>query len=172
MNKPKRKKTKNQKERNQYWKNARNQNHIDPTGPYGSENLQGSGDEPFPMDDTIAPNAAEVARMSPKTWWKRNKGTVLKDVVITLLVALISAAGEWVYNENAAIEVIKTRINKVEETIASLETDITTKEVLDLKLEIIKRDVVALIPDTSNITNRLDEIETRITTLENEDAAP
>ena len=43
-----------------------------------------------------------------------------------------------------------------------------SKEVLDLKLDAIKRDTNALIPDVSSINDKLDDLESRIEAIENE----
>ena len=173
MNNRKHKKTKNQQERSQYWKSAREQNHIDPTGTYGSSNLNGSDETAFPSDDLIYQNQNRTAPASLKTKLKRNKDKVKKGIVSTIVIPIFSYCAVWLINTNADVQVIKQRISTIEEKISSMDESMVTTEVLDLKLEIIKRDVTALVPDTSGIITRLTEIETRIAALENEkDAAP
>lgn len=172
MNNSKRKRTKNQQERSQYWKSAREQNHIDPTGTYGSSNLNGSDETAFPSDDLIYQNQNRTAPASLKTKLKRNKDSVIKGIVSVVVLPILGYCAVWLINTNADVQVIKQRISTIEEKISAMDESMVSTEVLDLKLEIIKRDISALIPDTSGIITRLDEIETKITTLETEDAAP
>lgn len=171
MNNTKRKKTKNQQERTQYWKSAREQNHIDPTGIYGSSNLNGSDETAFPSDDLIYQKQNTTAPASLKTRFKRNKDSVIKWIATAIIVPVLGYCAVWLINTNADVQVIKQRISTIEEKISAMDESMVTTEVLDLKLEIIKRDVTALVPDTSGIMTRLNEIETRIAALDNEEGA-
>ena len=168
MNNKNKKRVRNQKERTAYWKNARSQNRIDPTGIYGSTNLQGSGDSSFPMDDTVYQRQNEVAPSSWRTKLKRNKEAIIKGAIGAILIPVLGFAVKWWFDTNADIQVIKYRIEAIQTTVDSLDENMTTKEVLDLKLDAIKRDVTSLIPDISGINTRLDDIESRLDTIEDE----
>lgn len=171
MNNSKRKRTKNQQERSQYWRSAREQNHIDPTGTYGSSNLNGSDETAFPSDDLIYQNQNRTAPASLKTKLKRNKDAVIKGIVSAIVIPILGYCAVWLINTNADVQVIKQRISTIEEKISAMDESMVTTEVLDLKLEIIKRDVTALIPDTSGITSRLDDIEAKLAAYENSEGA-
>ena len=168
MNYKNKKRVKNQKERTAYWKNARSQNRIDPTGIYGSTNLQGSGDSSFPMDDTVYQRQYRVAPSSWRTKLKRNKEAIIKGVIGAILIPVLGFAVKWWFDTNADIQVIKYRIEAIQTKVESLDENMTTKEVLDLKLDAIKRDVTFLIPDVSGINTRLDDIESKLSTMEGE----
>ncbi len=166
MNNKNKKRIKNPKERTAYWKNARSQNRIDPTGVYGSTNLQGSGDSSFPMDDTVYQRQNEVAPSSWRTKLKRNKESIIKGVVGAILIPILGFAVKWWFDTNADIQVIKYRIEAIQTKVDSLDENMTSKEVLDLKLDAIKRDVTALIPDVSEINTKLDDLENRLGAIE------
>lgn len=154
------------KERTAYWKNARSQNRIDPTGMYGSSNLQGSDDASFPMDDTVYQKQNDVAPLSWKTKFKRNRESILKGVITAILIPVLGFAVKWLFDTNADVQVIKYRIDAIQTKVDSLDENMTTKEVLELKLDAIKRDVTSLIPDISGINDTLDDLETRLTIIE------
>ena len=69
------------------------------------------------------------------------------------------------------IDDTKSQIESIEENInknnsGDLYAVFATKELLDLKLELIEKDFKSLIPDTANIINRLSEIEEEIVSLQ------
>ena len=168
MNNKKKKGVKTPREREAYWKNARSQNQIDPTGIYGSTNLQGSDNASFPLDDTVYQKQNDVAPSSLKTKIKRNKAAIIKGIATLIIIPLLGFIGKWLFDANADIKLIKYRIDTIQTKVDSLDENMVSKEVLDLKLDAIKRDTSALIPDVSSINDKLDDLESRIEAIENE----
>ena len=99
---------------------------------------------------------------------KRNKEAIIKGAIGAILIPVLGFAVKWWFDTNADIQVIKYRIEAIQTKVDSLDENMTTKEVLDLKLDAIKRDVTSLIPDISGINTRLDDIESRLDTIEDE----
>lgn len=137
--------------------------------------LEGS-DNPYPENDYS--KTSEVKKSSVKSWiilnWKKVVAGIGTLIVAPLLVSLIL----WIINTKADIKYINRVIDDTKSQIESIEANINnnksgdlyavfaTKELLDLKLELIEKDFKSLIPDTANIINRLSEIEEEIVSLQ------
>ena len=165
MSKKKRNYAKNQKERSDYGHVARKQNNLATTGSYGSDYLQGSGEASFSNDNFADNDNQRTARMKPTTWLKRNKEKLIDIVVLGLLVSFIGFAANWMFNTNAEIKVLQYRIDEIQRVIEGLDESIIDKEVLDLSLELIKKEMETLIPDVSDIEKSIDILETQVTKL-------
>ena len=85
-----------------------------------------------------------------------------------IIIPLLGFVGKWLFDANADIKLIKYRIDTIQTKVDSLDENMVSKEVLDLKLDAIKRDTNALIPDVSSINDKLDDLESRIEAIENE----
>ena len=85
-----------------------------------------------------------------------------------IIIPLLGFIGKWLFDANADIKLIKYRIDTIQTKVDSLDENMVSKEVLDLKLDAIKRDTSALIPDVSSINDKLDDLESRIEAIENE----
>lgn len=166
MSKRKNPPVKNQREREQYSREMRKQNRIDTTGRYGSDMLSGSGE--FVSASPYADEAEYVGTATPslKTRASRNKDKIFDWVIAGILIPALFAAFGWAYTQNGKLEVLTYRVSEIEERIDGLTTDMLTKEVFKLQLELATKDMEGLIPDLSSVEERLEAIETRLDELE------
>ena len=103
------------------------------------------------------------------TWIQRNKMKVLGGFVTLIIIPVFGFAIKWIFDQNAVIQVLNYRMEQIETAVANIEDDLLTKEVLDLKLELARSDMQALIPDVSGIQAQLDDIEERLSAIEDAD---
>jgi cell division protein FtsL len=164
-----------QNERKQYYRGAKGFGGEETEQKYDKLSLEGS-DNPYPENDYS--KTSEVKKSSVKSWiilnWKKVVAGIGTLIVAPLLVSLIL----WIINTKADIKYINRVIDDTKSQIESIEENINnnnsgdlyavfaTKELLDLKLELIEKDFKSLIPDTANIINRLSEIEEEIVSLQ------
>lgn len=160
----KKKSAKNQRERNAYWEGIRRQSRIDTTGAYGSESLSGSSDaaSAYGYDS----DTQKIGKRSFWAWLLHNKVTV-----IGWAIALIISPGIWRlidlgFNHRVDIKTLTYRMEQAEKRISELDSNLITTDVLDLKLQLARNEMDALIPDVSTIQTQLDDIESRLDTLE------
>ena len=157
---------KDQRERERYGRATRKQNCIDTTGRYGSDMLSGSGEfdsEPPYTDET---EHIGTAAPSLKTRISRNKGKIFDWVIAGILIPAFLTAFNWAYTQNGKLEVLTYRVSEIEKRIDGLTTDMLTKEVFELQLELATKDMEGLIPNLSSVEKRLEDIETRLDELE------
>ena len=165
----KRQPAKNQQERQAYGRDVRRSNRMNPTGTYGAESLRGSDDLHFYNNSNYDDNEPNTGKMSIVTWIQRNKMKVLGGIVTLIIIPVFGFAIKWIFDQNAVIQVLNYRMEQIESAVANLDDDLLTKEVLDLKLELARSDMQALIPDLSGIQAQLDDIEERLSAIEDAD---
>ena len=166
MSKRKNPPVKNQREREQYGRETRKQNRIDTTGRYGSDMLSGSGE--FVSESPYVDETDHIGTASPslRTRISRNKDKIFELVIAGILIPVLLAAFRWAYTQNGKIEVLAYRVSEIEDRIENLVTDVLTKEVFELQLELATKDMKGLIPDLSSVEKRLENIGTRLDELE------
>ena len=91
---------------------------------------------------------------------------VLGGVITLIVVPFLGFIIKWVFDQNAVIQVLNYRMEQIEIAVDNIDDDMLTKEVLDLKLELIRSDMKALIPDLTGIQEQLDDVERRLLELE------
>lgn len=144
---------------------------MNPTDTYGAESLRGSDDLHFYNDSNYDGNEPDTAKMSVLTWIQRNKMKVIGGIVTLIIIPVFGFAINWIFDQNAVIQVLNYRMEQIEAAVANLDDDLLTKEVLDLKLELARSDMQALIPDLSGIQAQLDDIEERLSAIEDADTS-
>lgn len=154
---------KNQRERESYHRDSRRQSKMNPTGEYGASSLHGSGDTWEPDENSSDGNNIPVAKPSVMAWIKEHW---LESITIPLLVAFIIFAARWIFDKNTEVAVIQQKIETIVERIDKLDSDAVTKEYLDLKIELIKKDMSSLIPDISGIEAQINDVVSRLDNLE------
>lgn len=158
---------KNQREREAYGRSIRKNNRMNPTDTYGAETLRGSDDPSYyENENNLEDSAPNIGKMSIATWIRRNKMKVLGGVITLIVVPFLGFIIKWVFDQNAVIQVLNYRMEQIEIAVDNIDDDMLTKEVLDLKLELIRSDMKALIPDLTGIQEQLDDVERRLLELE------
>ncbi len=166
---------KTQNERQQYFKGVKGLGGEETDQKYDKLTLEGS-DNPYPENDYS--KTSEVKRRSVKSWiilnWKKmlaGVGTlILAPLLVSLVIWIINTKADIMYI-NRVLDDTKSQMELIEESISSNNagdyyTIFVTKELLDLKLELIEKDFKALIPNTTDIINRLSSIENEIAILQ------
>lgn len=153
----------NQRERESYYRDSRRQSRMNPTGEYGSTSLHGSGDTWEPDENSSDGNNIPVAKPSLIA---RIKEHWLETITIPLLVAFVLFAARWIFDKNTEVAVIQQKIETIVERIDKLDSDVATKEYLDLKIELIKKEISSLIPDISGIETQISDVVSRLDNLE------
>lgn len=154
----------NQREREAYHRNSRKQSKIDPTGNYCASALHGSDDSWSMNNDISSLNDIPIGRSSLGAWLSKHW---IETLIAPLVVGLIAFIGSWVFTKNAEIAVIQENIKNIETRIIKLEEDTIGKQYFELKIEVLKKDTQAMIPDISGIKEEIAELETKIDQIEN-----
>ena len=160
---------KNNHERQNYRRSVQQQaGSLETTGHYDkSKSLEGSKTpssfEPTTSNlDVCKPTIASRIMLQ----YKKIIVGALSIIASAILTVFISTTVSWGLDYKAEKNVIDYRISTIEKKIEQLDDNSISKEVLDLKLEIVKNESNALFPSIERLSERISEIESRIDSIE------
>lgn len=122
-------------------------------------------------DDTTNSNEFDASEQVCKPSLKSRASRHIREIVITgALIPLLFGIGRWVIETKAEQKYLGKLIDDMKEQINQLDSskddpNFVTKENLELKLEILKRDLEAMVPDISEIEKRIDALEEDVADL-------
>jgi len=159
-----------QAQRQEYHRQARQIGGEDTEIRARAESLEGS-------DQTVSVPVQGQPQLVDKPsflgWLKSNKSSIIVGLATAIIAALIGIMIGWFSDLKGQVSYLNLVVSENRSKITELSNEedddkYITKEVLELKLELIERDLKGLIPDTEGITKRLEEIEKQISVLQGE----
>lgn len=145
---------------------------------FGGEDTEKQGNaETLEGTDQISPPVPEepqpVKTPSLKSRFIRNLRKIVLDLGIAVLAAVIVLFFQWVSEIRGDIRYLERMVEDDRGKIENLQTSgldeytvFVTKENLELKLQLIEKDLKATIPDVSSIEKKIEEIEKEIKELQ------
>lgn len=125
--------------------------------------LQGSNDE-YSQSNTVQNNnnATGIKRQKFKKFFKEHIFETIFSIVLTIIVSIAGWTIANLISVKEDLAVFSYRVEKLEEDITHIETDLVTKEFLEKELQILKLEI-----ETANAKD-LAQLELRISLLENQ----
>ena len=132
-----------------------------------NDNLRGSDQIDnniyLPAEDPIVPWHYKLKKILKKHQFE--------TIIVTLLCAFICWGTAAIIQIKVDTAVIQTRLDYLEKQVEALDTDNTAKEIIDLQIEAVKKDITnAMALEISDIESQLDLIEQQIEYIEKNSA--
>ena len=134
-----------------------------------------TGDETNPIDDKLTLNGSDetsysnspisdivhdVAPMSTKAWLIKHSKGIISTIVLAIISAALILFVEFVSNMRGDILFAEKSITVLETRVEGFSSDLVTKDLLEVKLSLIKAEICNAFPDIDTLEKRIDEIET------------
>ena len=164
-----RRKVRTPEERQNFYKNAKSFGGEETEQKNNAITLDGS-------DESSSFSEYDMQQVVKKPSLESSLSLHWKEILITaLIIPVLILAVRWIIDIkadqkylNRSIEEIKQQLDQLTDSNAEDYTVFVTKDNLELKLEILERDLKAFIPDISAIESKLASIEEEIISLQSE----
>ncbi len=167
MGRTHKRKVRTPEERKQFYKSAKTFGGEETEQSINALTLDGSDDSQISIkyDDQ-----QEVKKPSLRSWLSLH----LREIIITaIIIPAIYSGIKWIIDVKAEQKYLNRTIEEIRLQIEQLDKQtndysvFVTKENLELKLEILERDIKAVMPDFTAIESKLSHIENEIEELKN-----